>query len=64
MMMKRKMIFLLVLLVALVSLCFTGSVAANAASKITVIMPRHEMDLIGIWEKQTKEFEAKTGIQV
>jgi ABC-type sugar transport system, periplasmic component len=62
--MKRNAIVLLVLLVALVSLCFTGTVVVNAASKITVIMPRHEMDLIGIWEKQTKEFEAQTGIKV
>jgi multiple sugar transport system substrate-binding protein len=46
------------------SVAFSGAVAANAASKITVIMPRHEMDLKGIWEKQTKEFEAQTGIQV
>ncbi|HBE79033.1 MAG TPA: sugar ABC transporter substrate-binding protein [Firmicutes bacterium] len=62
--MKRYTMVLFVLLVALVSLCFTGTIVVNAASKITVIMPRHEMDLIGIWEKQTKEFEAKTGTQV
>ena len=34
------------------------------SQKITVIMPRHEMDLIGIWEQQTREFEEETGIQV
>jgi len=35
-----------------------------AGQKITVIMPRHEMDLIGIWEQQTREFEEETGIEV
>ncbi len=61
--MKRKMIMLLIL-VTLVGFCLTGTIIAHAASKITVIIPRHEMDLIGIWEKQTKEFESKTGVQV
>ncbi|MGE5581748.1 MAG: ABC transporter substrate-binding protein, partial [Bacillota bacterium] len=62
--MRRNSLMLLLVLVVLVGLCFSGTIVANAASKITVIMPRHEMDLIGIWEKQTKEFESKTGIQV
>ncbi|MFO7544192.1 MAG: extracellular solute-binding protein [Trueperaceae bacterium] len=41
------------------------SLAATAfAQSITVIMPRHEMDLIGLWEQQTAQFEEETGIQV
>ncbi|HUX38861.1 MAG TPA: sugar ABC transporter substrate-binding protein [Rectinemataceae bacterium] len=39
-------------------------VGAAAAETITVIMPRHEMDLKGIWEKQTRDFEKATGIKV
>jgi multiple sugar transport system substrate-binding protein len=46
------------------SVLFAAANVAAASSKITVIMPRHEMDLKGIWEKQTKEFEAQAGIQV
>lgn len=34
------------------------------AQKITVIMPRHEMDLIGLWEAQTRQFEKASGITV
>lgn len=41
-----------------------GGAVASAAERITVIMPRHEMDLVGIWEEQTREFEQATGIQV
>lgn len=37
---------------------------AAFGESITVIMPRHEMDLVGIWEKQTREFEKQTGIKV
>ncbi len=51
-------------LLLLVSLCFTGLFVVNASSDITVLMPRHEMDLIGIWEEQTREFERETGISV
>ena len=54
----------IVLLVTLVALLAVGSVSGLAAEKITVIMPRHEMDLIGLWEQQTAEFEQETGIQV
>jgi len=61
--MKRKMTLFTSLLL-LVSLCFTGLFVVNASSDITVLMPRHEMDLIGIWEKQTREFEMETGISV
>ncbi|BAS27908.1 ABC transporter substrate-binding protein [Limnochorda pilosa] len=39
-------------------------VPAAAAERITVIMPRHEMDLVGLWEKQTREFEQETGVEV
>jgi len=31
---------------------------------ITVILPKHEMDIIGWWETKTAEFEEKTGIPV
>ncbi len=42
-----------------------GSVfASGTTEKITVIMPRHEMDLKGIWEKQTRDFEKATGTSV
>lgn len=34
------------------------------AENITVIMPRHEMDLKGVWERQTREFEKASGIHV
>jgi multiple sugar transport system substrate-binding protein len=34
------------------------------AEQITVIMPRHEMDLKGVWEKQVRAFEKATGIKV
>jgi len=62
--MKKQRILLITLL--LTCLCCAGlfTVNADAGSDITVIMPRHEMDLIGIWEKQTREFEVETGISV
>lgn len=62
--MRRNTLAFMVVLALLASLCLTGTISSAAASKITVIMPRHEMDLKGIWERQTKEFESKTGIQV
>lgn len=34
------------------------------AQEITVIMPRHEMDLEGMWERQTRQFEEESGIRV
>ena len=43
------------------ALLLVGTVTAQ---KITVIMPRHEMDLIGLWEAQTRQFEQASGIQV
>jgi multiple sugar transport system substrate-binding protein len=39
-------------------------VGTAVAEKVTVIMPRHEMDLKGVWERQTRDFEKATGIQV
>lgn len=41
-----------------------GLFASGAGEKITVIMPRHEMDLKGLWEQQTRDFEKETGIKV
>lgn len=42
-----------------------AALAATAfAQQITVIMPRHEMDLVGMWERQTEQFEDETGIDV
>jgi len=35
-----------------------------AGQKITVIFPKHEMDTVGIFESQTREFEELTGIKV
>jgi multiple sugar transport system substrate-binding protein len=58
-MIPRKLQHILIGL--MVALLATG---AFAADKITVIMPRHEMDLVGLWEAQTSQFEADTGIQV
>lgn len=49
----------------LVALATALLLAGNVtAQKITVIMPRHEMDLIGLWEAQTRQFEQQTGINV
>lgn len=32
--------------------------------KITVLLPKHEMDTIGLYEEETRKFEQETGIQV
>lgn len=47
----------------------TGASSANASSplagtKITVLLPNHEMDTVGFMESETRKFEAETGIQV
>ncbi len=67
--MKRKIAAVLTLALALSGL--TGSLTAVHAeendlsgSKITVLMPKHEMDTIGFYETKTREFEEETGIQV
>ncbi|NLM41417.1 MAG: sugar ABC transporter substrate-binding protein [Firmicutes bacterium] len=57
--MKRFRTLLLMLALVLV----LGTAGASA-QRITVIMPRHEMDLIGLWEEQAHRFEQETGIQV
>lgn len=49
--------------VVLVGLLLLGS-RVWAEQSITVIMPRHEMDIKGVWERQTREFEKETGIKV
>lgn len=54
----------LILLGFLISLGALGNLGLAAGDKITVIMPRHEMDLKGVWARQTKEFVDKTGIKV
>ena len=35
-----------------------------AGSKITVLLPKHEMDTIGFYETKTRQFEEETGIEV
>ncbi|HOX31553.1 MAG TPA: sugar ABC transporter substrate-binding protein [Spirochaetales bacterium] len=52
---KRSIVLAIALALSMAGLC---------AERITVIMPRHEMDLKGIWEKQTRDFERATGIEV
>ncbi|MGD1816133.1 MAG: ABC transporter substrate-binding protein [Pleomorphochaeta sp.] len=61
------------LILCCVTLLISGSLFAQGSSEkdaskgdqsITVIMPRHEMDLVGMWEAQTKKFEEETGIKV
>ena len=44
----------------------SGDTAAAPATgeKITVILPAHEMDTIGLHEQRTRQFEEETGIQV
>ncbi|RFU96091.1 sugar ABC transporter substrate-binding protein [Sphaerochaeta halotolerans] len=60
----KRFTFLLVALVLIGGLVFAAGSSEQEKEKITVIMPRHEMDLDGLWEKQTREFEEETGIQV
>ena len=35
-----------------------------AGEEITVILPKHESDLVGFWPARIKDFEAETGIKV
>lgn len=42
----------------------TKQTEAKESKKITVIIPKHEMDTKGFFEKETREFEKKSGIQV
>ena len=54
-MFKKLTIFLL--LATSCMLLFVDFALSQEA--ITVIMPRHEMDIKGVWERQTREFEEK-----
>ncbi|MFQ5854257.1 MAG: extracellular solute-binding protein [Anaerolineae bacterium] len=38
--------------------------APKPAEEITVILPKHEADLVGFWPARVKEFEEQTGIKV
>jgi multiple sugar transport system substrate-binding protein len=38
--------------------------AATGEETITVILPKHEADLVGFWPARIKEFETQTGIKV
>ena len=73
----KKLVSLLLALVMVLSLAACGAkepaaeapkaeapVAEATGEKITVILPRHEMDTIGFYEEMTREFEAQTGITV
>ena len=67
--MKKTMAVVLSLSMALTA--FAGGLttlhaeeADLAGTKITVLMPKHEMDTIGFYEMKTREFEEATGIQV
>jgi len=57
-----KFVSLVVMFGVALSLVVPGVLLAKES--ITVIMPRHEMDLEGIWEKQTADFEDQSGIRV
>ena len=41
-----------------------AAAAEPTGEKITVILPAHEMDTIGLHEARTRQFEAETGIEV
>ena len=73
--MKKRFISLILALAVLTGLLAgcgskADAPATNAPTveatgeKITVILPRHEMDTIGFYEEKTREFEAQTGIEV
>ena len=60
-MLLKKVISFLLLVMSCVFLFVGFSLAEES---ITVIMPRHEMDIKGVWERQTREFEKESGIKV
>jgi multiple sugar transport system substrate-binding protein len=72
--MLAKKFTLPVVLVIFVCLVLSGcgnSSSSNTASgspkekqKITVLLPKHEMDNVGFMEKETRQFEKDSGIQV
>ena len=61
MFMKRLMIWLMAMLI--VSL-FGFANFADAGTQITLIMPSHEADILGYFEKKAVEFEKQTGVKV
>ena len=77
---KRTLCLILSALMLLASLAAAGCTQTDAPAtagtdnpaaevpktgeKITVILPRHEMDTIGFHEEKTRQFEAETGIEV
>ena len=74
----KKLVSLLLALLMIASIAMLGGcgssntdapaadapAAESTGEKITVILPRHEMDTIGFYEEMTREFEAQTGITV
>ena len=65
------LILALALVLSLATACgggSKGSSAGNAGSsdggKITVILPEHEMDMIGLHKEKTEQFIEETGIEV
>ena len=42
----------------------SSSSVEKTGEKITVILPKHEMDTVGFHEQMTRQFEAETGIEV
>ncbi|NLT97874.1 MAG: extracellular solute-binding protein, partial [Christensenellaceae bacterium] len=42
----------------------SGEAVKKTGEKITVILPKHEMDTVGFHEEMTRKFEQETGIQV
>lgn len=66
--MKKSLAVVLSLTMALTAAAGGMTVFAEetdlSGSKITVLMPKHEMDTIGFYEMKTREFEEETGIQV
>jgi len=38
--------------------------SSGQEQKITVLLPKHEMDTKGFWEKETRQFESESGIKV
>ena len=66
--MKKSLAVVLSLTMALTACAGSMTIHAEetdlSESKITVLMPKHEMDTIGFYEMKTREFEEETGIQV
>lgn len=63
--MKRRIISILLVIVMIFSIGAVSCFASEAeGEKITVILPRHELDTIGFYEEKTRAFEEETGIEV